>query len=202
MKLKNLSISVALGICVLVLFLQSSCPKCKDAFEAADLIVSGVEQNRSEESDSTIVFNIIHTVLNSVDDLVCDDASVETAPEHENKLPLIYSPDGNFESNSNEVGSKTVKANSLIADSTYKMQSDIVFEVDGFYNLISELDINENVTERNTKNNKLTTPVGVGKSNQPNSNIIEVRNTGRKTPLINKSGKPIYYSSWTIKIIE
>lgn len=186
-------IAFILGI---ILFIATSCKdeECEDIFKLADLVVSKVEQSSETEENET-VYSIIHTVLNTLDDLVCTDGG-KTADPHQTEIPIEYSPDGDFGSKSDIIQTKTVDAGSLAKGETYEVKSDIVFEVDGVYRIIANVDVNNDVEERFEKNNQSIDPITGSK----NFIIINVKNTGRSFPEFDKNGKPMYIKRWDTEV--
>ena len=178
---------------------------CKDKVELADLVVDGVEQTSDIINDTT-VYDIIHYVLNTIEGLVCDD--VESASDHSNEIPIIYSQDGSFGQNAITVSSKEIQYNGeLPPDGMYMMRNRVVFEVDGFYNIDSSLDIYDEVVERSDGNNYSSDPVG-RKSINPEKNkkgkiVLQVTSTGNLEPTkFDINGNPIYISKWKTEIIK
>lgn len=173
----------------------SSCGTC-DAIDLADLIVGEVEQRSEAE-----VFTIIHKVLNSIAGVACPDG-VEMADSHNDEVPIEFSDNNDFTSNSTQVAMRTLRAEPIEADESYEITSEIVFEVDGFYRIIANLDVDNEVEERNENNNTQIDAITGGRVRTASKNytIIEVRNTGNKDPKIDRDGNPIFIKNWNIKI--
>lgn len=184
-----------------IFFSSTSCPpeRCEDAFELADLVLNSVEQIRMEEDDK-VFYTILHDVLNTIEGIICDNA-VDEAGTHKNKLPVVYSPDGNFDDNGQVVQVQTTTITQALAGgSSYRVESMVEFEVDGFYEIQGEIDSENDVQERDETNNTFETPLGRS-SSQLSPAIVHVTHTGNAAPVRkDANGNPIYITSWTITV--
>lgn len=180
------------------------CDDCEDVqrgTELADLLLDDFESVIiPDEDESSVVYDIIHTIINFASDIECPE-EVSDAGTHMDRLQLIFSETPDF---NNPIVVETQDAaitEVTVPNDDYKVISEVQFETAGFYIIDNTIDSNNDVSERDENNNNDINSLGARLSNIQNleGHIIHITDDMIRSNS-KKSGTPKYISRWTIRI--
>lgn len=180
-------------IILLPFFVYSSCNEddtintCT-ALNLADLLLGIFSSTELNTQNNTVYFDIGHSILNSTQDVLCPDQGVETASASTFNKNIYYNPVNDF-SGANKEDNVETSLNPLSAGSSANVNTEIAFLQNGFYFIEHEIDVNNDVSERDENNNS-----GINsKAILANMIIIHVTGASAKSPKIDENGNPILF---------
>lgn len=194
-------INISFLLSLLMLFISTECTHECEAFTGEpDLSFICLEQSQMEEGEN-ISYSVVYEVI-PYEGYFCKNLVTPVNP-HKDQLTLLYSSNASFETNGRIIQTKIAEIEETISvDEKYKLESILQFEVNGYYEVIGEIDVNEEVYESDETNNKsdlLTYKLSSAKIRA----IIHVNHTGNTNPVRNdENDNPVYVTSWNLNILK
>jgi hypothetical protein len=185
---------------------SDDCDDITKGAKLADLVLDIFESVFNDDNPDDQFYEVSHTIINSTSAVLCP-GEVDQAGSHIDMLPLLFSETADF-SNPQVVEEKEVQQSNVTdAGQSYVINSKIVFDVDGFYSVNSQLDTENDVDERDENNNESMDAIrdtSGGRSTMTFTpqNIISVKGTGNTSPCLDADGKLSYVSRWDVEIVQ
>lgn len=196
MKKHTLLFALIIIASLSIIISSLSCEKTCEIKNLADLLLKGYSENFDSEFANTKFYNISNVVLNAID--AFKDCSVETAEQNTFNKTITYSETPDF-SNAKIVDVKDDIINALPPTKEATIEDKIGFLVDGYYQISSIIDFNNDVKERNEDNNDNEHDFVPALIQSNPENIIHIEGT-HKRPQRDANGKEIYLKRVSSKI--